>query len=209
MSRVKVPTLETERLVLRGWKRRDAAALYAYARNPNVGPHAGWKPHADVHESRTIITQMFQQNTTWAITPKEGMLVPRGASDGPGALSGPADVPIGSIGFEPDAYRPRIHSREMGYSLNEDYWGMGIMTEAARRLLQYGFEELGLDSVMIRTGEANRRSQRVIEKCGFHYEGTLRQCYRMYNGEIRDSRVYSMLRAEYEELFFLEQADKM
>ena len=138
-----------------------------------------------------IITQMFQQNMTWAIT-----------------IRG-EDIPIGSIGFEPDAYRPHINSREMGYSMNEDYWGQGIMTEAARRLLKYGFEELGLATVMIRTGEANKRSQRVIEKCGFHYEGTLRQCYRMYNGEIRDSRVYSMLREEYEELVSLEPVDKM
>ncbi|MBQ6370868.1 MAG: GNAT family N-acetyltransferase [Firmicutes bacterium] len=191
MSRIKVPILETQRLVLRGWKKKDAADLYAYAKSPNVGPHAGWKPHADIRESRMIITQMFQQNMTWAIT-----------------IRG-EDIPIGSIGFEPDAYRPHINSREMGYSMNEDYWGQGIMTEAARRLLKYGFEELGLATVMIRTGEANKRSQRVIEKCGFHYEGTLRQCYRMYNGEIRDSRVYSMLREEYEELVSLEPVDKM
>lgn len=189
MARIKVPTLQTQRLVLRGWKRHDAAALYAYAKNPNVGPNAGWKPHADTRESRMIITQMFQQNTTWAITPKPGC-----------GLDGPEDVPIGSIGFEPDAYRPHINSRELGYSLSEEFWGRGIMTEAARRLLQYGFEELQLASVMIRTGENNLRSRRVIEKCGFHYEGTLRQCYRMYNNEIRDSRVYSMLREEYEEL---------
>lgn len=203
MARIRVPILESQRLVLRGWKRRDAADLYAYAKNPNVGPHAGWKPHADVRESRAIITQMFQQNTTWAITLKESAAAELAAGLPGNALPGSvaaAGIPIGSIGFEPDAYRPNIHSREMGYSLNEDYWGFGIMTEAARRLLKYGFEELGLASVMIRTGEANQRSQRVIEKCGFHYEGTLRQCYRMYNGEIRDSRVYSMLREEYEEL---------
>ena len=182
MARVRVPVLETERLILRGWRRKDAPALYAYARNPNVGPNAGWKPHADVRESRMIITQMFQQNMTWAITMKGD------------------DTPIGSIGFEPDAYRPNIASREMGYSLNEAYWGQGIMTEAARRLLAYGFGEMRLQSVMIRTGEANLRSRRVIEKCGFQYEGTLRRCYRMYNNEIRDSRVYSMLAEEYEEL---------
>ena len=182
MSRIRVPILETERLILRGWKRSDAPALYAYARNPNVGPHAGWKPHADVRESRMIITQLFQQNTTWAITVKGN------------------DSPVGSIGFEPDAYRPRIASRELGYSLSEEYWGQGIMTEAARRLLEYGFTEMNLWSVMIRTGEATRRSQRVIEKCGFKYEGTLRRCYRMSNGEVRDSRVYSMMREEYREL---------
>lgn len=189
MSRIKVPTLETERLILREWTRKDAPALYAYAKNPNVGPRAGWKPHADVRESRTIITQLFLQNTTWAITLKE--------EAGCDVLP---DTPVGSIGFEKDAYRPGIRSREMGYSLSEDCWGRGIMTEAARRLLRYGFEEMGLLSVMIRTGEANKRSQSVIRKCGFHYEGTLRQCYRMYNGEIRDSRVYSMLREEYEEM---------
>lgn len=183
MAKIKVPVLETDRLLLRGWKRRDAQALYQYAKNPNVGPNAGWKPHASVRESRMIITQLFQQNTTWAIT-----------------LKG-EDIPIGSIGFEPDAYRPGIGSRELGYSLSEEFWGQGIMTEAARRLLKYGFTEMDLRSVMIRTGEANQRSQGVIRKCGFHYEGTLRQCYRMYNGEIRDSRVYSMLRGEYEELY--------
>lgn len=220
MGRVKVPTLETPRLVLRGWRRRDAAALFAYARSPNVGPNAGWKPHSSVHESRQIITQMFWQHATWAITVKaDSGICPatpaaggadslwvgsRGGADG--SLRGDnrgaagADVPIGSIGFELDALRPGLKSRELGYSLSEDYWGQGIMTEAARRLLQYGFETLGLDSVMIRTGTTNERSQRVIDKCGFHYEGTLRRCYQMYNGALRDSRVYSMLRAEYEEL---------
>lgn len=216
MARIKVPILETERLILRSWRRKDAPALYAYAKNPNVGPNAGWKPHASVGESRQIITQLFQQNMTWAITLKEPLVVERetGSSETvsgsdaaareqtPGTcnVTVPADTPIGSIGFEPDAYRPRIASRELGYSLSEDCWRQGIMTEAARRLIRYGFEEMRLLSVMIRTGEANQRSRRVIEKCGFQYEGTLRQCYRMYNNEIRDSRVYSLLREEYEEL---------
>ena len=92
MARIKVPTLETQRLVLRGWKRHDAAALYAYAKKPNVGPNAGCKPHADTRESRMIITQMFQQNPTGAVPPHPHC-----------GLDGPEDVPIGSIGVEPDA----------------------------------------------------------------------------------------------------------
>ena len=177
---IKVPQLETDRLILRMWTRKDAPALFAYASDPDVGPNAGWKPHANEGESRMIIDQLFRRNMTWAIVEKE------------------TGVIVGSIGFEKDAYRPGIASREMGYSLSEDCWGRGIMTEAARRLLQYGFMEMNLRSIMIRTGEANQRSQRVIAKCGFIYEGTLRKCYRMYNGQIRDSRVYSMLREEYE-----------
>ena len=69
--KIKVPTLETERLILRMWKKKDAPQLYEYAKNPNVGPHAGWKPHESVHESRMIISQLFLTNMCWAIVDKE------------------------------------------------------------------------------------------------------------------------------------------
>ena len=68
MRKVKVPTLETERLCLRMWNKKDAPDLFEYAKNPNVGPWAGWKPHRDVAESRMIIEAVFLANTTWAIT---------------------------------------------------------------------------------------------------------------------------------------------
>ena len=181
MRRVKVPTLETERLILRMWNRKDAPQLYEYAKNPNVGPAAGWKPHESVRESRTIIEQLFLANTTWAIIHKAT-----------GRL-------IGSIGLEKDAIRTNIKSRELGYSMSEDFWGEGLMTEAARCLIRYAFEEMDLTVLMIRTSDTNRRSQRVIEKCGFTYEGTLRRAYRIYDGTLREIRVYSMLREEYEE----------
>ena len=42
--------IETERLLLRPWRLEDAADMYAYAKNPNVGPNAGWKPHESVEE---------------------------------------------------------------------------------------------------------------------------------------------------------------
>ena len=179
----KVPQLETERLILRMWTKKDAAALYDYARDPDVGPNAGWKPHANVGESRLIIEQLFRRNMTWAIVEKA------------------TGVVVGSIGFEPDKYRPGIDSKEMGYSLAKSRWGKGYMTEAARRLVRYAFEELGLVILMIRTSETNIRSQRVIEKCGFKYEGTLRRAYKTYDGGNREVRCYSMLREEYENLY--------
>lgn len=180
MGRIRVPQLETDRLLLRGWERKDAHALYEYAKNPNVGPAAGWKPHESVRESRTIIDQLFRTNTTWAIVHKATGRI------------------IGSIGLEPDKLRTNIRSRELGYSLSEDYWGEGIMTEAAHRIIRYAFEEMSLVILMIRTSTTNRRSQRVIEKCGFKYEGTLRQAYKIYDGTLRDTMVFSMTREEYE-----------
>lgn len=179
MAKVKVPTIETERLILRMWRKKDAADLYAYAKNPNVGPHAGWKPHDSVVESRFIIATMFLTNMCWAIVDRATGKV------------------IGSIGLEKDKFRPDVNSRELGYSLSEDYWGRGLMTEAAKRMVQYAFESLKLDVLMIRTGDANLRSQRVIEKCGFQYEGTLRRTYRIYDGSIREVRCYSILKEEY------------
>ena len=110
----KVPQLETDRLILRMWSKKDAAALYDYARDPDVGPNAGWKPHANVGESRLIIDQLFRRNMTWAIVEKA------------------TGVVVGSIGFEPDKYRPGIDSKEMGYSLAKSRWGKGYMTEAAQ-----------------------------------------------------------------------------
>lgn len=180
--KTKVPTLETERMVLRMWHRKDAPELYEYAKNPNVGPHAGWKPHESISESRMIISRIFLANMCWAIQDKETCKV------------------IGSIGLEEDKFRPEVKSKELGYSLAEDYWGRGLMTEAAERIIRYAFDELKLDVLMIRTGESNIRSQRVIEKCGFEYEGTLRRTYRIYDGSIREVRCYSMLSEEYRRL---------
>ncbi len=88
----------------------------------------------------------------------------------------------------------------MGYSLAKSRWKRGYMTEAAERVIRYAFDELNLTVLMIRTGEANLRSRRVIEKCGFTYEGTLRRAYRLYDGALREVRCYSMLREEYDKL---------
>lgn len=177
-----VKPLETERLYLRMWKRSDAPQLFAYASNPSVGPRAGWKPHESVAESRKIIETVFRESRVWAIIEKESGRI------------------IGSIGLSEDRFRPGVNSLELGYSLAEEYWGRGLMTEAAKRVIVYGFEYIGLDVMMIRTGEENLASQHVIEKCGFQYEGTLRRIYKIYDGTVKPVRCYTMLREEYDGL---------
>ena len=47
--------LSTERLLLRPWRETDAESLYKYAKNPEVGPVAGWPPHKNIEESRDAI----------------------------------------------------------------------------------------------------------------------------------------------------------
>ena len=183
MDRFETGIIETERMILTPYtpEDEDAEGLYEYAKNPDVGPHAGWKPHESVAESKMIIEEMFMPAGAWAIRLKDS-----------GRL-------IGTIGLEPDKYRPESNSREVGYSLAKDYWGKGLMTEAVHAVLDYGFYEKNLDQIAICTGPENKRSQRVIEKTGFTYEGTIRRAYKIYTGECRDSLCYSMLREEWEE----------
>lgn len=85
----------------------------------------------------------------------------------------------------------------IGYALREESWGKGYMTEVVRRIIQFGFESLCLDLISVGHFEFNDRSRRVIEKCGFRYEGTLRRASSIFDGSVHDALVYSMLREEY------------
>lgn len=176
-------TIFTERLCLTPWtdSEEDAQGLYDYAKDPDVGPRAGWKPHESVEESSEIIRELFLPHDVWAIREKA------------------TDKIIGSIGLENDKRREGVNSKELGYSLAKDYWGKGYMTEAAKAVMDYGFEKFGLTVMAICTSPENKRSQRVIEKCGFKYEGCQRRGYHIYDDTDRDNLVFSILREEWEE----------
>ena len=205
--------LETERLILDKWTKKDARDLFAYASTPNVGPLAGWKPHETIGESKMRIKKIFIPNGIWKITLKDGVLLSdlggaqgadiynsdrsRDAGEGSGAKF-KTGVAIGSIGFEPDNRRPEIKARELGYSLAEDYWGLGLMTEAGRAVIDYGFSAMDLQVISIETAPDNERSQRVIEKLGFKFEGCLRDSYLTIDDKVRDTFVYSILRSEWQ-----------
>lgn len=75
--------LKTERLILRRWEDSDAENLYKYARDPDVGPIAGWPPHQGIDESRDVIKNVFNGGECYAICLKED-----GKAIGAGWLSG-------------------------------------------------------------------------------------------------------------------------
>jgi len=66
----KTMTLETTRLLLRPWKQSDAESLYEYAKDPRVGPIAGWPVHTSVENSRDIILEVLSAAETYAVTVK-------------------------------------------------------------------------------------------------------------------------------------------
>lgn len=176
-------TLETKRLILRQFYLSDIDDFYEYCKNPNVGPNAGWKPHESKEESMEILSNFIKQNEVWAIVKKDENKV------------------IGSIGLHRDYKREFKNVKMIGYVLSEKHWGKGYATEAAKRVIQYGFETLNLDMISVYHYSNNIRSKRVIEKCGFKYEGTLRNSSILYDGSIFDDLCYSLTRSEYYEKY--------
>lgn len=182
MKNLKV--LETERLILRGWEITDLDDFYHYSKNPKIGPMAGWKPHKNKEISKWVLKSFIKNNEMWAIVYKENNKV------------------IGSIGNHRDVKRNLLNARMIGYVLSEEYWGKEIMIEVVKRVVKYLFEEMGYDLVSCYHYDFNSQSKKVIEKCGFKYEGVLRRASELYDGRIYDDVCYSILREEYENQMF-------
>lgn len=171
--------LETERLYLRGWQLEDLDALYECARNPDIGIMAGWEPYSSREVSLNVLKSYIKNDGNWAIVLKENEKV------------------IGQIGISPDENRGKYYAKYMNYLLSSDYWNKGYMTEAVKRVTKYLFEEMNIDLLTIFFYPHNVRSKRVIEKCGFKYESTINQARKIYDGQVCDTVVYSMLKSDY------------
>ena len=145
--------LETARLRLRPFTEADAADLFQYAKDPKVGLPAGWPPHKSLAESREIIRTVFVAPNTFAVVDRSTGNV------------------IGSAGFTGKT-RPEFPAPndELGYALNPNFWGRGLMPEAVSELLRYAFEDLTLAAVWCSHYADNPQSQRVIEKSGFSFQ---------------------------------------
>lgn len=148
--------LETRRLILRPWLESDAESLYEYAKDPDIGPPAGWPPHTGVENSCEIIRNVFSAPETYAVCLKDGKA-------------------IGSIGLKLKGYNDmtdREDECELGYWIGKPFWGQGLIPEAAGELLRYAFEELNMRAVWCGYYEGNEKSRRVQQKLGFVYHHT-------------------------------------
>ena len=147
--------METKRLILRHWEDSDAEDLYKFAKNPDVGPIAGWPPHQNIDESRNVIKNVFSSKEAYAICLKKD------------------NKTIGAIELKLNGHTKmtdRNDECEMGYWLGKPFWGQGIMPEAVKEMLRHAFEDCGMQKVWIGYYEGNTKSKRVQEKCGFKYQ---------------------------------------
>ncbi len=172
--------IKTERLLLRPAEAGDCRDIFEYAKHPEVGPRAGWKPHESEEETARVMRDVFLG--------KEHVFV---------IVHGETGRVIGSIGLADDPARDFPVCKMLGYALSRAYWGVGLMTEAVRAMLHYGFREAHLSLISAYCYPQNAASRRVLEKCGFLYEGTLRMAGKSYTGELRDGCCFSMKAEEY------------
>jgi len=94
---------------------------------------------------------------------------------------------------EEDRQNERV---ELVYSLLRQYWGKGLMTEAARAFMNWAFQTYSFNRIYAWCDPRNIGSCRVLEKLGMKREGQLRS-HLKWNGEFRDQRYYGILRAEW------------
>jgi RimJ/RimL family protein N-acetyltransferase len=85
---------------------------------------------------------------------------------------------------------------EIGFWIGKKYWGQGLTSEALRLALQFGFEELELHRIYAWTYEKHIASRKVMEKCGFKLEGTMREAS-LKDNERQDILNYGILKSEY------------
>lgn len=173
------PILETERLVLRKLKIEDADAMYIYASNDDVTKYVLWDSHTSPEQTKQFLQFMIdkyeQENYAWAVTLKD------------------SDEFIGTIDYVMLDHNE--HIGEIGYALSHLYWGKGYMSEAAKAILHYGFTELHLERIQARCFAENIGSERVMQKAGMVYEGTMRKS-KLAKGTYYDLKLYSMIREE-------------
>ena len=177
-----LPTMETERLKIRLFKPEDANDLYEYCSDESVTRYLPFDTYTEKKQATDRINYCLEvynnldKPITWAIEYN---------------LDGKM---IGSIDFVKWSEQDR--SAEVGYVINRNYWNKGIMTEALKAVIEFGFENMQLNRIEARCDERDLASAKVMEKNGLKYEGTLRQ-KRFEKGEFVSLKYYSILRDEY------------
>lgn len=175
--------LYTHRLILRPWLLSDAENLYQYAKNPNVGPVAGWPVHTSVENSREIIKTVFSEKETYAVCLKTDHL-----AIGCAAIT---------IGARSNLKLPDDEG-EIGYWIGEPFWGQGLIPEACTELIRHGFEDLKLNRLWCGYFEGNEKSRRTQEKCGFVYHHTKKDMHWELMDDIRTEYVTVLERAAWQ-----------
>ncbi len=178
----KLPTLTSPRVVLRWLEHSDVPALCEIFSDPQVMRYwssVPWTDEADGVKLVESVRRCFAEGSLyqWGVTHRSDE-----------ALIGTCSL------AHVDAQNRRA---EIGFALRRDRWGHGYMSEAARTLLRFAFEELELHRVEADVDPRNEACIRLLESLGFQREGYLRERW-LVGQEVNDAAFYGLLRSEWQ-----------
>ncbi len=150
--------LQTPRLILRELLPSDDIGLFELDSNPEVHTYVGKNPITTIEQAREVIAFIRQQYIDNGI----GRLA---------VIHKETNAFMGWAGLKLYKTEANAHSNfyELGYRFIQKYWGKGYATEAAKAIIDYGFNEMGLTEIFAMTDIDNKASRHVLEKCGFTY----------------------------------------
>ena len=175
-------TIITERLILLPWVEDDAESLYEYAKDPAVGPVAGWPAHTSVENSLEIIKNVLSAPETYAVCLKKD------------------NKAIGSIGLISPMQSHTAAAKdetEVGYWIGVPFWGKGYIPEAVRAMQKRAFEDLGYNAMWCGYYDGNEKSKRCQEKCGFIYHHTEKDKPCELMGDVRTEHFTYITKAQW------------
>lgn len=175
------PSLHSERLDLVKISPEHAVDMYEYSSDPDVTKYLTWSCHSSVKETERYIKLLQKKYTAgvfndWGLIHKE---------------SGKF---IGTCGFT--SFDHQNNTAEIGYVLAKPYWGNGFAAEAAKTVMEFGFEKFGLDGYFAKCMEGNDASMRVMQKVGMSFEGIYKNGM-FIKGSYKTIIVYNVTREKY------------
>ncbi len=168
-------TLKSKRLILRPLRDDDAEAMHVAMSDVDLMTWWSSAPHKTLQETEDYvkINANADRYMTWAITHED-------------------DAALGWVVFV--THREKV--KEIGYILRRSHWGRGIASEAIRRVIEHGFDDLALRKIIADTDPDNVASNNLLKQLGFHKEGYLRAEWETHLG-VRDSILWGLLKDDY------------
>ena len=187
---VSLPTLETDRLILRKIEYSDKSDIFEYAKNPEVAKYVLWEPHKEEIDTiafLNIIYAAYNKNKTapWGIQIKENSKM------------------VGTVGFV--KWDKENKTGEIGYALSQEYWGKGIITEAVKEIVKFGFDKMELKKITAHCISENLASEKVLLKSGFNSDGLFPK-HATVKGNLVDIKWFSITLDNYKKNKFYESS---
>ncbi|MDF5706189.1 MAG: GNAT family protein [Nostoc sp. S4] len=173
------PQLTTENLILRETKLADVPAIFQIFADDEVTKYHDLETATSLEQVQFIIERRAerfknQQGIRWGIAKKEDNII------------------IGSCGY---SIKNRFQA-EIGYELARGYWRKGLMTEALRTIIHWGFHQLNLNRIEAFVMLENTASIKLLGNLRFVEEGILRE-YGFWKGQFHDLKIFSLLKSDY------------